>query len=206
MSIFNFFPKSKKSTYFTIDRFPNTIPLGGRFFLKLLDPSKLDLESSMYWANSNSEEVKRFLPGAYVSNAKQAKEILKERMDAIAFGFEIGYRICLNSGTIGYIIIGTGKMNTNRTQGAFSGFTIDFWVGEIVRGQNIATAALSNAIKFLFDSGLDEVYALTDPDNTASHRVLEKCDFSRIPNTDWHYKYAYGNACLYKVNNPRRTS
>jgi len=193
---------SSNINYFRVEKILNYIPLGGSFYLRILDPTKIKEESMTYLLTSNTEDVKKYLPGAYASTKEQAKALLDKHILSVATELEIVYRICLNSGTIGYVIVGTGRMNHIRTKGRFFGFTVDFWMMEMFRGKNIATSAVSNTVKFLFDSGLDEVYALVDPENYASQRVLEKCSFVRIPNVDWHFEDRNGNPYLYRVENP----
>lgn len=193
---------SSNINYFRVEKFLNYIPLGSNFYLRILDPTKIEEESMSYLLTSNTEDVKKHLPGAYVSDKEQAKEVLNKHMFSIATELEIVYRICMNSGTIGYVVVGTGKMNHIRTKRRFSGFTVDFWMMEMFRNKNIATSAVSNTVKFLFDSGLNEVYALVDPENRASQRVLEKCSFIRIPNLDWHFEDRSGDPFLYRVSNP----
>jgi RimJ/RimL family protein N-acetyltransferase len=56
---------------------------------------------------------------------------------------------------------------------------IGYGIAESVRGQGLATEAVAAVLGWVAGSGVAAVEALTDPANTASHRVLERCGFER---------------------------
>ena len=56
---------------------------------------------------------------------------------------------------------------------------VGYGLAESVQGQGLATEALRGVIAHARDRGVRTIMALTDPDNRASQRVLEHCDFER---------------------------
>jgi RimJ/RimL family protein N-acetyltransferase len=56
---------------------------------------------------------------------------------------------------------------------------IGYGFAESVRGQGLATEAVAAVLGWVAGSGVAAVEALTEPANTASHRVLERCGFQR---------------------------
>lgn len=54
---------------------------------------------------------------------------------------------------------------------------VGYGLAESVQGQGLATEALRAVVDYARDRGVRTVVALTDPDNRASQRVLEHCDF-----------------------------
>lgn len=57
---------------------------------------------------------------------------------------------------------------------------IGYWIVESVRGQGVATRGLQLLVPWaLTGLGLDRLEALVEPENVASHRVLEKVGFTR---------------------------
>jgi RimJ/RimL family protein N-acetyltransferase len=56
---------------------------------------------------------------------------------------------------------------------------VGYGFAESVQGQGLATEALRGVVAHARDRGVRTIMALTDPDNRASQRVLEHCDFER---------------------------
>jgi 8-oxo-dGTP diphosphatase len=66
------------------------------------------------------------------------------------------------------------------------GIEIGYWVGRRYWGHGYATAALSLLISLMRQKGIAQVCADVFPDNPASARVLEKCDFVRQGEVERH--------------------
>ena len=56
---------------------------------------------------------------------------------------------------------------------------VGYGLAESVRGRGLATEALLAVLALTADNSVQQVVAMTDPDNGASQRVLERCGFER---------------------------
>jgi RimJ/RimL family protein N-acetyltransferase len=54
-----------------------------------------------------------------------------------------------------------------------------YWLTADARGHGAATRALSLLAGWAFDSGIERLFLLIHPENDASHRVAQRCGFSR---------------------------
>lgn len=60
------------------------------------------------------------------------------------------------------------------------------------RGRGFMTEAVAAMLTELREVGIRRVTAETDPDNTASHRVLERCGFARVDEVAGMWRWARG--------------
>lgn len=67
---------------------------------------------------------------------------------------------------------------------------IGYGIAEELRGQGLATAAVSKVLVLAREHGARKVVAGTDPDNIASQRVLEHCGFVRDGDADDELRWA----------------
>ncbi len=54
-----------------------------------------------------------------------------------------------------------------------------YWLSAEARGRGIASRALTRVADWAFDNGIERLFLLIHPENEASHRVAQRCGFSR---------------------------
>ena len=54
-----------------------------------------------------------------------------------------------------------------------------YWLSAAARGRGIATRALSLVADWAFEGGIERLFLLVHPENEPSHRVAQRCGFSR---------------------------
>jgi RimJ/RimL family protein N-acetyltransferase len=54
-----------------------------------------------------------------------------------------------------------------------------YWLLPEARGAGVITRALRLCVDFAFAGGVERVYVLVHPENDASHRVAQRCGFTR---------------------------
>lgn len=76
----------------------------------------------------------------------------------------------------GEVVGGIGFLHPPDPEGAVE---IGYGLAESARGLGYATEAVTALVAFARAQGASTVVALTEPDNLASQRVLERCGFAR---------------------------
>ncbi|OQY94694.1 MAG: hypothetical protein B6D37_07520 [Sphingobacteriales bacterium UTBCD1] len=122
------------------------INVQNKYVLKPIIPDMLDAEAMIYMLNAQSDGVKEFLPGAYVSNQNEAKAKLPEHI--IRMVSYVGILYCIRpideQMPIGYIMLNSPKSNTG-----IPDWTIDFWMNNRYRRHGILAASLSELLQHL---------------------------------------------------------
>jgi len=54
-----------------------------------------------------------------------------------------------------------------------------YWLSADARGHGVATRALTLVADWAFDRGIERLFLLVHPENDSSHRVAQRCGFSR---------------------------
>ncbi|HYJ57002.1 MAG TPA: GNAT family protein [Mycobacterium sp.] len=54
-----------------------------------------------------------------------------------------------------------------------------YWLSADARGRGVATRALTLVANWAFDNGIERLFLLIHPENESSHRVAQRCGFSR---------------------------
>src|SRR5215207_8518647 len=54
-----------------------------------------------------------------------------------------------------------------------------YWLSADARGHGVATRALTLLAGWAFDNGVERLFLLIHPENESSHRVAQRCGFSR---------------------------
>ena len=54
-----------------------------------------------------------------------------------------------------------------------------YWLTADARGRGVATRALSLVADWAFEGGIERLFLLVHPENEPSHRVAQRCGFSR---------------------------
>jgi len=142
--------------------------------LKPIMADKFDAEVKMFFKNSNTEGVKKYLNSIYVSSEEEAREKLNNFMLKTIYKASLFY--CIRpvelQAPIGYI-----HMNSPITESGLNSWSVDFWISDMFAGQNIMTLSLAYMLEYLQNNLVPEVVALVDEDNLASIRVLQKIGF-----------------------------
>jgi RimJ/RimL family protein N-acetyltransferase len=158
----------------------------------LLD--KIDLESKVYNIISNDLLVKKFLPGAYCANETEAKSKLNEYINHFLLKACIPFAIISNKNfvPIGYVLCNSPLVNYKDSDERINDWTIDFWLGESVRGQRIMEHILYRVLGYLQSKEVDRVYMYVDKDNYPSIRIIEKCSLIHLGESGDGKLYKYG--------------
>ena len=157
--------------------------------LRLMPMSNPINEKEIYFANSNSEEVKKYLPGAYVNNVKEAEEQLVQHANRFLVKQGMLYNIVLspNSHALGYICLHSPLAATKIGE-----WSLDFWLHEKYRNRNIMLVSLFRMLKYMQQMQIKRVAAIVDSDNIYSRKLLENLNFGIINEENSHKQILYG--------------
>ncbi|MES2266152.1 MAG: GNAT family protein [Bacteroidota bacterium] len=168
------------------------IPVQENFLLRPISakPEIFDAEIEFYKINSQSEEVRRFLPGAYADTVEEAKEKLVLLIQKGVFKGAVTYCICEKGypAPLGYICL-----NSPLIPSGYNTWTIDFWSGETMRGKALMTVCVHTLLGYAQENAIEEVKAIVDPENQKAINVLERAGFVYLSQeAEGERRYIYG--------------
>jgi RimJ/RimL family protein N-acetyltransferase len=168
------------------------IPVQENFLLRPISakPEIFDAEVQFYKMNSQSEEVRRFLPGAFADSVDVAKEKLVQLIQKGIFKGTVTYCICEKGypSPLGYICL-----NSPLVPSGYNTWTIDFWSGETMRGKALMTVSVHTLLGYAQENAIEEVKALVDPENQKAINVLERAGFGFLgQEPEEERRYIYG--------------
>jgi ribosomal-protein-alanine N-acetyltransferase len=101
----------------------------------------------------------------------EAEQWVERANDAWATGF---VRFAIVDGTDR--LLGQVGFAANDHYGSAEAF---YWLSIDARGRGVATRALTLVADWAFDCGIERLFLLVHPENDLSHRVAQRCGFSR---------------------------
>lgn len=154
----------------------------------------LQLESEVYHFNSSDSLVKKYLPGAFSLNEKDAFDKINGYIDRFILKSCIPFIIATKemSVPIGYILCHSPLVSYKGSKERINDWTIDFWLGPAYRGQGIMETVLYNVIGYLQIKEVDRVYMFVDKDNYPSIHIIEKCTSVLVGESGDGKLYKYG--------------
>lgn len=156
-----------------------TIDVSSNIVLKPIFEEMIDGEAMFYLRNSNNELIKKYLPFAYVENIEQSKSKLLEFVrDTIILKTSLVYCIRITNGQIPMVPIGYVSFESPLSPNGLNEWSINFWLSESMRGQNIMLASVNKCLEFLKDFSVSKVKAIVDKDNLKSRSLLKKLNFN----------------------------
>ena len=132
---------------------------------------EMDDAPAIFERYSSDEEVTRLLGWPRHRKLGDAKAFCAWSISEWARWAAGPYLICDHDGDV----LGSSGFGFESARCAATGYVLakDAW------GRGLATETLEQMVKIAGEVGLVRLYALCHPDNPASYRVLEKCDFER---------------------------
>ncbi len=139
--------------------------------------NKIELEAKAYHLNSSDLLVKKYLPGAFSSSESKAKEKLNDYINRFILKACIPFTIATRERSIplGYVLCHSPLVNFKDSEEKINDWTIDFWLGESIRGQKFIEHVLYGVLGYLQSKEVDRVYMYVDKDNHISIHIIEKC-------------------------------
>ena len=123
-------------------------------------------------------EIKKYFPQFWGSQAEEnLQNYLVNTCMTTEAGIAFAYAIRINAGIIGLIKVTSPEHN--KVTNNFPYWMIDYFMIPAMRGRKLMKASLRVILKFMHSNlGIDEVYAMVEPDNKASIHLLEINGFS----------------------------
>ena len=144
----------------------------------------MDMAQNVY-ENSQDDDTRRFVPDEVydsVEDARAAIEFLMSRYDSTDGPFV--YPVITNDGgkNIGYVQLCKLELDDGTWE-------IGYHIAKDFTGKGYATEAVKAFLPAMAQKlNLKEVYGICLAENTASVRVLEKCDFTQIYQGSGNYQ------------------
>jgi RimJ/RimL family protein N-acetyltransferase len=155
-----------------------TIEIGPNLVLKPIFDEEIEIESKFYLLNSKNEEIKKFIPFAYVDNEEQAFERMSNYItDTILLKTSILYCIRITDGQIPMLPIGYINLESPLSPHGLNEWSINFWLSKHFQGKNIMVTSVYKCLNFLKELEISTIKAIVDIDNNKSISLLNKLDF-----------------------------
>ncbi len=154
-----------------------TLSVGDIFTISTINPLQFEAEAMAYLAISSSLEIKSEIPGAYVSDIKQARKKLMEYIDRMLVYDSILYCIRLKSNNIpvGYILL-----NSPVSQNGLNEWSLDFWLIQNLRRKQVMVSSLERVLDHMQNMEIKGVYVMVERDNKDCRKLIEKFGFGYI--------------------------
>jgi len=148
----------------------------------------------MYFHISKREEVKQYLPEAYVVSKERAKDKIFEFIQRMLLNRCLFFCIAEKATKIplGYVICHSPLVTYKNSNEQIGDWTIDFWLGKDFEGKGIMGKSLIGILTYLQKMEVPFVFAFVEKRNYKSIKVLEQCQFLRIASTNDNKNWKYG--------------
>lgn len=157
--------------------------------LKLYPIRNPETEASDYLATSGTEDIKRYLPGAYVTNDKEAlQKIIENIQRGLLFqGVLYNLTVIPENFVIGHILLHSPLAATNLNE-----WSIDFWVRKDFRNKGLMTHVVHIILQYMQKLQIKQVAATVDKSNIGSIKLLEKLGFGILSTDSVNGQILYG--------------
>lgn len=155
---------------------------------------EIELESKAYFTNSSDSSTEKYLPGVYCLDEAEAKTKLIDYTGRFLNKYCIPFTVAVGNKSvpIGYILCHSPLTNYSDSEEKIDDWTIDFWLGEGVRGKGIMKSVLYCVLEYLQSKEVDRVYLYVDKDNYICIHILEKLGFIPFRDSSDPKFYKYG--------------
>lgn len=169
-------------------------PYDAKWYFQAPDASLLPLIA-------NTEKIKKHLPGLNFNTEESCKKQLEKYMLQTEKGYGFTYVIRAQNCPIGMLFIESPKYNDVVLKLRI--WTISFFIIDAYEHNGIMYKSIIRIMNLLNNIGVHNIYAIVDPTNVASIRLLDKCMFTETDNSYFWNKYPNGDKPLvFKVNLP----
>lgn len=155
-----------------------TIEIGPNIVLKPIFEELIEIEAQFYLLNSKNDEVKKYIPFAYVDNEEEAVEkMLNYVRDTILLKTSILYCIRITDGQIPMMPIGYINLESPLSPNGLNEWSINFWLSKHYQGKNIMATSVYKCLNFLKELEISKIKAIVDIDNNKSIHLLNRLNF-----------------------------
>lgn len=125
-----------------------------------------------------SDDIKEYLPGLPIFTGTPTSKYLQLLPSKVELGLGIPYAIRIGNGLAGFVYLDSPLFNR---QIGLDEWTLDFFLFEVFRGQNIMQRALARLLAAAkMDLNIHKLYASVSKKNTKSIRILESFYFEYV--------------------------
>lgn len=140
---------------------------------------QLELEGEVFFENSFSEDIQKYLPEIYPKSVGESHEILRKILINTRLHNCFLFAICLEKTNypIGYIFCSSPLTTFQNSNEIAGDWVIDFWLNKKLCGLGIMTSALPHLLLYLKEFKISKIKAFVNKNNSKAIRVLEKLKF-----------------------------